>query len=547
MGEVYRARDAKLNRDVAIKVLPELFAADPDRLARFEREAQTLAALNHPGIAHIHGLEHAGGVRALVMELVEGEDLSTIIARGPMPLDEALPIARQIADALEAAHEQGIVHRDLKPANIKVRADGTVKVLDFGLAKAMDPAGASNVEAMNSPTFTVRGTQLGMILGTAAYMAPEQARGKAIDRRADIWAFGVVLYEMITGRQAFKGDDISEILATVLKTDPDWRALPPGVPPSIARLLRRCLEKDPRRRLSAIGDARLELDETEPATAATLSPNAARRGRAIGLPVAAALVGLAILFTFAAAWFWFARSAPGAAAVVGAPRLSIVLPDGDEVSASEIAPVAVSPDGQRIAYVARRGSKNELYMRTLNDPEPKALAGTEGAITPFFSPDGGWVGFFAHGKIKKVAVAGGAVLNVGEATLVPRGGAWGNDLDRSRARRAADRGAAARRRCPPRARAGRRHGALRAAGVPGLRAARPAVRRSVADSGPGDRQCSTDRAERVSAYGRRGRGGLRYFSGRHARVPHGRSRALRAAPRVDRFLGNSRAPAAPDP
>ena len=427
MGEVYRARDAKLNRDVAIKVLPELFAADPDRLARFEREAQTLAALNHPGIAHIHGLEHAGRVRALVMELVEGEDLSTIIARGPMPLDEALPIARQIADALEAAHEQGIVHRDLKPANIKVRADGTVKVLDFGLAKAMDPAGASNVEAMNSPTFTVRGTQLGMILGTAAYMAPEQARGKAIDRRADIWAFGVVLYEMITGRQAFKGDDISEILATVLKTDPDWRALPPGVPPSIARLLRRCLEKDPRRRLSAIGDARLELDETEPATAATLSPNAARRGRAIGLPVAAALVGLAILFTFAAAWFWFARSAPGAAAVVGAPRLSIVLPDGDEVSASEIAPVAVSPDGQRIAYVARRGSKNELYMRTLNDPEPKALAGTEGAITPFFSPDGGWVGFFAHGKIKKVAVAGGAVLNVGEATLVPRGGAWGND------------------------------------------------------------------------------------------------------------------------
>ena len=213
MGEVYRARDTKLDRDVAIKILPDIFALDPDRRARFEREAKTLAALNHPNIAHIYGIEG----HALVMELVEGEDLSAMIARGPVPIDEALAIARQIADALEAAHEQGIVHRDLKPANVKVRVDGAVKVLDFGLAKAMDLPDPSSANAMNSPTLTVRGTQMGVIVGTAAYMAPEQARGKAVDRRADIWAFGVVLYEMLTGRQAFKGDDISEVLATVLK------------------------------------------------------------------------------------------------------------------------------------------------------------------------------------------------------------------------------------------------------------------------------------------------------------------------------------------
>src|SRR5216110_3671474 len=217
MGEVYRARDTKLNRDVAIKVLPDLFASDAERLARFTREAQTLASLNHPHIAAIYGLEESGGVRALVMELVDGEDLSQRIARGAIPVDDALPIAKQIADALEAAHEQGIIHRDLKPANIKVRNDGTVKVLDFGLAKAMDPAGASSADAMNSPTLTARATQLGMILGTAAYMAPEQARGKAVDKRADIWSFGVVVFEMLTGRRAFRGDDVSDVLAAVLR------------------------------------------------------------------------------------------------------------------------------------------------------------------------------------------------------------------------------------------------------------------------------------------------------------------------------------------
>ncbi|MBA2260430.1 MAG: serine/threonine protein kinase, partial [Acidobacteria bacterium] len=257
MGEVYRARDTQLNRNVAIKVLPELFALDAERLARFTREAQTLAALNHPNIAQIYGLESAGaaGTRALVMELVEGEDLSVVIERGAVPLAEALPIARQIADALEAAHESGIIHRDLKPANVKVRPDGTVKVLDFGLAKALDPVGTSSADAMRSPTLTARATQMGMIIGTAAYMAPEQAKGKAVDKRADIWAFGVVLYEMLTGARAFDGDDVSEVLATVLKSEPAWHALPADTPPAIRRVLRRCLEKDPRKRLSAIGDA----------------------------------------------------------------------------------------------------------------------------------------------------------------------------------------------------------------------------------------------------------------------------------------------------
>src|SRR5476649_1087951 len=250
MGEVYRAADTKLKRHVAIKILPPSLAADQDRLARFQREAEVLASLNHPNIAHIHGLEEAGSVTALVMELVEGEDLSRRIARGPIPLDEALPIAKQIADALEAAHEQGIIHRDLKPANIKVRPDGTVKVLDFGLAKAMDPAGGLCANAMNSPTLSMHATQAGIILGTAAYMSPEQAAGKPIDKRSDIWAFGVVLMEMLTGRPVFTGETVSHVLAAVLRADPDWTTLPAETPAPMRKLLRRCLEKDRKRRLA---------------------------------------------------------------------------------------------------------------------------------------------------------------------------------------------------------------------------------------------------------------------------------------------------------
>src|SRR6202166_1561354 len=242
MGQVYRARDTKLDREVAIKILPEAFAQDAERLARFEREAKTLAALNHPNIAAIYGLERSSGTLALVMELVEGDDLSQRIARGAIPLDEALPIAKQIADALEAAHEQGIIHRDLKPANIKVRPDGTVKVLDFGLAKAMDPAAGSSPSVSMSPTITTPAmTQAGMILGTAAYMSPEQAKGRPADRRSDIWAFGAVLYEMLSGRRAFSAEDVSDTLAAVLMKEPDWTALPATVPPTVIIVLRRCL------------------------------------------------------------------------------------------------------------------------------------------------------------------------------------------------------------------------------------------------------------------------------------------------------------------
>ena len=264
MGEVYRARDTKLSRDVALKILPAAFATDPDRLARFKREALVLASLNHPNIASVYGFEDAEATHALVMELVEGDDLSTVIQRGALPVGEAIPIARQIADALEAAHESGVIHRDLKPGNIKVRQDGTVKVLDFGLAKAMSPenSGAST-DAMNSPTMTARATQLGMILGTAAYMAPEQAKGKPVDKRADIWAFGVVLYEMLTGRRAFEGEDVSTTLAAVLMKEPEWTALPADTPPALKTLIARCLERDPKARLRDIGEARLLLSDPE--------------------------------------------------------------------------------------------------------------------------------------------------------------------------------------------------------------------------------------------------------------------------------------------
>ena len=282
MGEVYRAMDTRLKRAVAIKVLPAGLAGDAERLARFQREAEVLASLNHPHIAHIHGLETSDGVTALVMELVEGEDLSQRIARGAMPLDEALPIAKQIAEALEAAHEQGIVHRDLKPANIKVRTDGTVKVLDFGLAKALDSTSAGTADVTALPTITSPAlmTGVGMILGTAAYMRPEQARGQAINRRTDIWAFGCVLFEMITGRRVFPGATISDTIAAVLERSPDWTALPPATPPPVRHVLARCLEKDPKQRWRDIGDVRIELDDAEawrPQTGQRIAEDLARR------------------------------------------------------------------------------------------------------------------------------------------------------------------------------------------------------------------------------------------------------------------------------
>ena len=283
MGEVYRARDPKLNRDVALKILPALFTADPERLARFRREAQVLAALNHPNIAAVYGFEDSGSTLALVMELVPGDDLSALVARGPMPLADALPIAKQIADALEAAHDQGIIHRDLKPANVKVRADGTVKILDFGLAKALtQERGAGSGEVSNSPTLTARATQMGMILGTAAYMSPEQARGRTVDRRADIWAFGCVMYELLTGRRTFEGTEVTDVLARVIERDPDWEALPANTPRDLRRLLERCLTKNPKARLRDIGEARVAIDglagsKTPPPVATPAAAQAAPR------------------------------------------------------------------------------------------------------------------------------------------------------------------------------------------------------------------------------------------------------------------------------
>ena len=416
MGEVYRARDTKLNRDVALKVLPDLFARDPDRLGRFTREAQVLASLNHPNIAAIYGIEGD----ALVMEFVSGEDLSAMIARGPMPLADVLPIVKQIADALEAAHEQGIVHRDLKPANIKVKADGTVKVLDFGLAKALGPEGGSAPDLMNSPTLTAHATQMGMVIGTAAYMAPEQARGRPVDRRADIWAFGVVLYEMLTGRRAFDGDDVSITLANVLKEDPRWHELPGDLPTAVSRLLRRCLEKEPKRRLSAIGDARLELDEPEPTSAGIVPPPSPRRAVSMLSRLWPAVVGI-VITAAAAAFLW--PSTPSSTSA-GVARVSILPPSGETVY-PDSSGVAVSPDGTMVAFVVGlvARSENELWVRSLETMSARRLEDTQGAALPFWSPDGRRIGFFANSKLKVVTVSGGRVETLADAPS-GRGAAW---------------------------------------------------------------------------------------------------------------------------
>src|SRR5262245_15021335 len=324
MGEVYKARDTKLNRDVALKVLPDAFALDPERLARFKREAQVLASLNHPHIAAIYGFEDSDSMHALALELVEGPTLADRIAGGRIPLDEALPMARQIADALEAAHEQGIVHRDLKPANIKLRADGTVKVLDFGLAKALEPAGAMSPGVTNSPTITSPAmTQMGVILGTAAYMSPEQARGGTVDRRADLWAFGAVLYEMLTGARAFEGATISDTLASILKTEPDWTRLPAETPSAVRRLLRRCLEKDRRGRRADAADARLDVEDAI-ASPADVAVSSSQGGRTVSARVAVP-IGVACVIAAGVIGAWLKPStAPPARAAIA--RAALPLP-----------------------------------------------------------------------------------------------------------------------------------------------------------------------------------------------------------------------------
>ena len=425
MGQVFRARDTKLDRDVAIKILPEAFAHDVDRLARFTREAKTLASLNHPNIAGIYGLEESGGVSALVMELVEGEDLSQRIARGVVPLDEALLIAKQIAEALEAAHEQGIIHRDLKPANVKVRPDGVVKVLDFGLAKALEPVSAGGTDATASPTITSPAmmTGVGVILGTAAYMSPEQAKGRAADKRSDVWAFGCVLFEMVTGRRAFEGEDIPETLAAVLRGEPDWTAVPANVSPALVALLRGCLDKDRRRRIADLSTARFIIDrEGGAVTAVAVAPaSTSRRAASILVAVTAAAAGIAAYATFSLTRV----SAPS----LSVGRFPIALPMGDRFSFTAWPVVALSADGTRLVYTANQ----RLYLRPMDQLEPTPIRGTEvaagpgrAARSPFFSPDGRWIGFWEDGQLKKVSITGGAPIELCAAEN-PWGVSWTSD------------------------------------------------------------------------------------------------------------------------
>jgi serine/threonine protein kinase/Tol biopolymer transport system component len=427
MGEVYRARDSRLNRDVALKVLPAALDDDPERLARFRREAQTLAALSHPNIATIYGVEESASsassvIHALVMELVEGEDLAQRLERGAIPVDEAVPIARQIADALDAAHEAGIVHRDLKPANVKIRTDGNVKVLDFGLAKALDPVGsglnsASNTLA-NSPTIPSPAmTAMGMILGTAAYMSPEQARGTRVDKRADIWAFGVVLFEMLTGRRLFVGDTVSDTLAEVLKGTIDWTALPSDTPPQARRLLARCLERDPRRRLRDIADARLELDDAiAPSSALQLKGSA----QSSSSTPSRWLIACTACVLAGAAGAWYAYRTP--AARPSGLRLSITPPFArDHV----INIVRISPDGRRVVYWDE--ASPALLVRDLGEFDSRQIPGSEGGRMPFFSPDGLWVGFYANGKLRKVPVNGGDPVTICDVATQSPGADWSPD------------------------------------------------------------------------------------------------------------------------
>jgi tRNA A-37 threonylcarbamoyl transferase component Bud32 len=416
MGEVYRAHDTQLGRDVALKILPDAFAQNADRLARFQREAHVLAALNHSGIAHIYGLEEASGQTALVMELVEGPTLADRIARGPIPLDEAVPIAKQMAEALEAAHEQGIIHRDLKPANVKVREDGTVKVLDFGLAKAIEPVGAAAADLSESPTITSPAmTERGVILGTAGYMSPEQARGRPVDKRADIWAFGCVFYEMLTGTRVFEGEDVALTLAEVMRSEPDWSRLP-RLPEAVAMCLRQSLKKDARQRLRDIGEMRLALagafeTAAPPAVAVAADRPAWRRA----LPVAAG-----VLLTALAAWGLWPTPEPG---VVN--RFAHILPEGQRFRGTGRPVMALSRDGRSFVYNTDGG----LYLRTMDAEGARLIRGTEaGLVNPCFSPDGRSVGYFdaVAGQLKRIDVAGGAPVVIAPATN-PFGVSWEAD------------------------------------------------------------------------------------------------------------------------
>ena len=440
MGEVYRATDTKLKRDVAVKVLPSALAADPERLARFQREAEVLASLNHPNIAQIYGLEEADSTKALVMELVEGPTLADRIAQGAIPVDEALPIAKQVAEALEAAHEQGIIHRDLKPANIKVRPDGTVKVLDFGLAKALEPAsalGASAGQALSqAPTITTPAmTQAGMILGTAAYMSPEQAKGRTVDKRSDVWAFGAVLYEMLTGTRAFEAEDVSETLAAVLRAEIDWTLLPEDLPPVLGTYIRRCLQKDPKQRIRDIGDVSLALEgafETgasqaaasvsAPANAMTPSYRMARWPWMGWAVATVAMIAVAILGTLVVA--------PSTSVVQRVSRAVILLDEDGRLAAlmdpdngRPNLPLALTLDGRVLFFVGERNGARAIYRRPVDGFDAVPIPGTEGAELVFVSPDGMRLGFLVERQLKHMPVDGGVPVTFHEGRI--EGAAWG--------------------------------------------------------------------------------------------------------------------------
>ena len=416
MGEVYRARDTKLGREVAIKILPQLFTNDPDRLARFEREARMLAALNHSHIGAIYGLEDAGDVRALVLELVEGETLADRIQRGPVPVAEALTLARQIADALDTAHDKGIIHRDLKPANIKITPAGVVKVLDFGLAKAAIGDG-SRPDLSQSPTVLGDATREGIILGTAPYMSPDQARGKPVDKRTDIWAFGCVLYEMLTGRRPFPGETLSDVLAAILGREPDWALLPAATPDAIRRLLRRCLEKDETLRLRDIADARLDIDD---ARRELVSPRPAvtpvRRTERFVWLAAVGVLSLVAVAALARAL----RPTPAPPEV----RLEINTPSVSDPG--DLSSLAISPDGQTLVFGASGDGAAQLWTRQLDSVEARPIPGTVDGAMPFWSPDGRSMAFYADGMLKRIDLAGGLVRTLAAATAGV-GGAWNRE------------------------------------------------------------------------------------------------------------------------
>jgi eukaryotic-like serine/threonine-protein kinase len=428
MGEVYRALDTDLGRQIAIKILPDTFVHDPERLARFDREAKTLAALNHPNIAHIYGLETANGIRGLAMELVEGLTLAERIAEGPIAVDEALPIARQIAEALEAAHEQGIVHRDLKPANIKIRPDGTVKVLDFGLAKAMEPFAipAAQASFANSPTITSPAlmTGVGIMLGTAAYMSPEQAKkGKSVDKRSDIWAFGAVFYELLTGVRAFQGEDVTDVIVSVVSKEPDWTLLPTATPDRVRQLLRRSLIKDPKQRLRDIGDARIEL---------SVQPEAEALGQSGAIPMLggsrrgfwiAVVVATLVSLTTAAVAYRVGHSSDASHAT---PVVATLTAESGLALSDRVPHPALSPDGTRVVYPAidQKGVQS-LWVRPLAEARAMQLGGTEGARFPFWSPDGRSIGFFASDQLRTMDASGGPARTICSPVLNGSGASWG--------------------------------------------------------------------------------------------------------------------------